>query len=392
MSIKNPYLFTSESVTEGHPDKIADQISDSILDACLAEDPMSRVACETLTATGLVVIAGEITTKAYVDFQSLVRGTIHSIGYNNALYGFDSNTCAVISTINKQSGDIAMGVDTGGAGDQGMMFGYACNENAELMPMPISLAHKLTRKLSEMRKNGKMLYLRPDGKSQVTVEYDAKGKPQRVDAVVISTQHAETIGNDELRSDILKHVIQSTIPAELLDQDTKYHINPTGRFVIGGPMGDTGLTGRKIIVDTYGGMGRHGGGAFRGKDPTKVDRSAAYMARYIAKNIVAAKLADRCEVQLAYAIGVADPVSVRVDTFGTSNVDEDTLSDLIRANFKLTPKGIIDSLKLRRPIYAKTAAYGHFGRTDPDFTWEATDKAAALASNAGSRETVAARK
>jgi len=385
-------LFTSESVTEGHPDKIADQISDSILDACLAEDPMSRVACETLTATGLVVIAGEITTKAYVDFQSLVRGTIHSIGYNNALYGFDSNTCAVISTINKQSGDIAMGVDTGGAGDQGMMFGYACNENAELMPMPISLAHKLTRKLSEMRKNGKMLYLRPDGKSQVTVEYDAKGKPQRVDAVVISTQHAETIGNDELRSDILKHVIQSTIPAELLDQDTKYHINPTGRFVIGGPMGDTGLTGRKIIVDTYGGMGRHGGGAFSGKDPTKVDRSAAYMARYIAKNIVAAKLADRCEVQLAYAIGVADPVSVRVDTFGTSNVDEDTLSDLIRANFKLTPKGIIDSLKLRRPIYAKTAAYGHFGRTDPDFTWEATDKAAALASNASSRETVAARK
>ena len=392
MSSRNRYLFTSESVTEGHPDKIADQISDAVLDACLAEDPSSRVACETLTATGLVVVAGEITTKAYVELQALVRGTIASIGYNNALYGFDSNTCAVISSINKQSGDIAMGVDTGGAGDQGMMFGYACNENAELMPMPISLAHKLTRKLSEMRKNGKMLYLRPDGKSQVTVEYDAKGKPQRVDAVVISTQHAETIGNDELRSDILKHVIQSTIPAELLDQDTKYHINPTGRFVIGGPMGDTGLTGRKIIVDTYGGMGRHGGGAFSGKDPTKVDRSAAYMARYIAKNIVAAKLADRCEVQLAYAIGVADPVSVRVDTFGTSNVDEDTLSDLIRANFKLTPKGIIDSLKLRRPIYAKTAAYGHFGRTDPDFTWEATDKAAALASNAGSRETVAARK
>jgi S-adenosylmethionine synthetase len=392
VSIKNPYLFTSESVTEGHPDKIADQISDSVLDACLAEDPMSRVACETLTATGLVVIAGEITTKAYVDFQSLVRGTIHSIGYNNALYGFDSNTCAVISSINKQSGDIAMGVDTGGAGDQGMMFGYACNENAELMPMPITLAHKLTQKLSVMRKNGKMLYLRPDGKSQVTVEYDAKGKPQRVDAVVISTQHAETVGNDELRSDILKHVIQSTIPAELLDQDTKYHINPTGRFVIGGPMGDTGLTGRKIIVDTYGGMGRHGGGAFSGKDPTKVDRSAAYMARYIAKNIVAAKLADRCEVQLAYAIGVADPVSVRVDTFGTSTVDEDTLSDLIRANFKLTPKGIIDSLKLRRPIYTKTAAYGHFGRNDPDFTWEATDKAAALASVAGARETVAARK
>ncbi|HEX4486074.1 MAG TPA: methionine adenosyltransferase [Terriglobales bacterium] len=392
MATKNPYLFTSESVTEGHPDKIADQISDSILDACLAEDPMSRVACETLTATGLVVIAGEITTKAYVDFQSLVRGTIHSIGYNNALYGFDSNTCAVISSINKQSGDIAMGVDTGGAGDQGMMFGYACDETAELMPMPISLAHKLTMKLSEMRKNGKMTYLRPDGKSQVTVEYDAKGKPQRVDAVVISTQHAETVGNDQLRSDILKHVIQSTIPAELLDQDTKYHINPTGRFVIGGPMGDTGLTGRKIIVDTYGGMGRHGGGAFSGKDPTKVDRSAAYMARYIAKNIVAAKLADRCEVQLAYAIGVADPVSVRVDTFDTSKVDEEILSDLVRANFNLKPKGIIDSLKLRRPIYTKTAAYGHFGRNDPDFTWEATDKAAALASAAGSRETVGARK
>jgi S-adenosylmethionine synthetase len=392
VATKNPYLFTSESVTEGHPDKIADQISDSILDACLAEDPMSRVACETLTATGLVVIAGEITTKAYVDFQSLVRGTIHSIGYNNALYGFDSNTCAVISSINKQSGDIAMGVDTGGAGDQGMMFGYACDETAELMPMPISLAHKLTMKLSEMRKNGKMTYLRPDGKSQVTVEYDAKGKPFRVDAVVISTQHAETVGNDELRSDILKHVIQSTIPAELLDQDTKYHINPTGRFVIGGPMGDTGLTGRKIIVDTYGGMGRHGGGAFSGKDPTKVDRSAAYMARYIAKNIVAAKLADRCEVQLAYAIGVADPVSVRVDTFDTSKVDEEILSDLVRANFNLKPKGIIDSLKLRRPIYTKTAAYGHFGRNDPDFTWEATDKAAALASAAGSRETVGARK
>jgi S-adenosylmethionine synthetase len=392
VATKNPYLFTSESVTEGHPDKIADQISDSILDACLAEDPMSRVACETLTATGLVVIAGEITTKAYVDFQSLVRGTIHSIGYNNALYGFDSNTCAVISSINKQSGDIAMGVDTGGAGDQGMMFGYACDETAELMPMPISLAHKLVMRLSEMRKNGKMTYLRPDGKSQVTVEYDKKGKPQRVDAVVISTQHSENVGNDELRSDILKHVIQSTIPAELLDQDTKYHINPTGRFVIGGPMGDTGLTGRKIIVDTYGGMGRHGGGAFSGKDPTKVDRSAAYMARYIAKNIVAAKLADRCEVQLAYAIGVADPVSVLVDTFGTCKVDEDILSDLVRANFNLKPKGIIDSLKLRRPIYKKTAAYGHFGRTDPDFTWEATDKAAALASDAGVREPVAARK
>src|SRR6266849_5654632 len=378
MSSNNPYLFTSESVTEGHPDKIADQISDAILDACLAEDPSSRVACETLTATGLVVIAGEITTKAYVDFQSLVRGTISSIGYNNALYGFDSNTCAVISSINKQSGDIAMGVDTGGAGDQGMMVGYACNETAELMPMPISLAHKLAMRLSEVRKHGKLPYLRPDGKSQVTVEYDDKRRPVRVDAVVISTQHAETVTNDELRSDILKHVIQATIPARLLDADTKYHINPTGRFVIGGPMGDTGLTGRKIIVDSYGGMGRHGGGAFSGKDPTKVDRSAAYVARYIAKNLVAAGLADRCEVQLAYAIGVAEPVSVLVDTFGTGKLDELKLEALVRENFQLTPKGIIESLKLRRPIYKKTASYGHFGRKDPDFTWEATDKAAKL--------------
>jgi S-adenosylmethionine synthetase len=386
LSSKNRYLFTSESVTEGHPDKIADQISDAILDACLSEDPLSRVACETLTATGLVVIAGEITTKAYVDFQSLVRGTISSIGYNNALYGFDSNTCAVISTINKQSGDIAMGVDTGGAGDQGMMFGYACNENAELMPTPISLAHKLTMRLAEVRKHGRLPYLRPDGKSQVTVEYDEHRKLKRVDAVVISTQHSETVTNDELRSDILKHVIQATIPAHLLDEDTKYHINPTGRFVIGGPMGDTGLTGRKIIVDTYGGMGRHGGGAFSGKDPTKVDRSAAYMARHIAKNIVAGGLAEKCEVQLAYAIGVADPVSILVDTFGTHKVDPEMIPDLVRAHFKLTPKGIIDSLRLRRPIYCKTAAYGHFGRNDPDFTWEATNKAAALASDAGLRE------
>jgi S-adenosylmethionine synthetase len=389
---KNRHLFTSESVTEGHPDKIADQVSDAILDACLTDDPSSRVACETLTATGLVVIAGEITTKAYVDFQNLVRGTIASIGYNNALYGFDSNTCAVISSINKQSGDIAMGVDTGGAGDQGMMFGFACNETAELMPAPISFAHKLCMRLSEVRKHGKLPYLRPDGKSQVTVEYDEHQKPVRVDAVVISTQHSETVGNDELRSDILKHVIQATIPAQLLDEDTKYHINPTGRFVIGGPMGDTGLTGRKIIVDTYGGMGRHGGGAFSGKDPTKVDRSAAYMARHIAKNIVASGLADRCEVQLAYAIGVADPVSVLVDTFETGKVDPTIISDLVRAHFKLTPKGIIESLNLRRPIYCKTAAYGHFGRSDPDFTWELTDKAAKLASDAGLREPVAAHK
>jgi S-adenosylmethionine synthetase len=381
--LSDRFLFTSESVTEGHPDKIADQISDAILDACLTEDPYSRVAAETLTATGLVVIAGEITTKAYVDFQSLVRGVIASIGYDNALYGFDSNTCAVISTINRQSGDIAQGVDTGGAGDQGMMFGFATNETPELMPAAISLAHKLTRRLSEVRKSGKLSYLRPDGKSQVTVEYDEAGKPVRIDAVVISTQHAEHVGNDELRADIMKHVIQAVLPAEWLDENTKYHINPTGRFVIGGPMGDTGLTGRKIIVDTYGGAGRHGGGAFSGKDPTKVDRSAAYMARYIAKNIVAAGLADKVEVQLAYAIGVANPVSVLVETFGTGKVSGKVLTELVRKNFQLTPKGIIDSLNLRRPIYQKTAAYGHFGRTDPDFTWEATDKAATLAEQAG---------
>ncbi len=395
MPATNRFLFTSESVTEGHPDKIADQISDAILDACLREDPNSRVACETLTCTGLVMIAGEITTKAYVDFQNLVRGVVQSIGYDNAVYGFDSNTCAVISSINKQSGDIAMGVDTGGAGDQGMMFGYACNETPELMPLPISLAHKLTMKLSEVRKNGTCPYLRPDGKSQVTVEYDTqrKNNVKRVDAVVVSTQHSETVGNDELRADILKHVIQAVIPAHLLDEDTKYHINPTGRFVIGGPMGDTGLTGRKIIVDTYGGMGRHGGGAFSGKDPTKVDRSAAYVARYIAKNIVAAGLADRCEVQLAYAIGVAEPVSVLVDTFGTEKIDANLIPDLVRANFKLKPREIIEALNLRRPIYRKTAAYGHFGRSDPDFTWEATDKAAKLASDAGlKREPAGARK
>ena len=392
MATRDRFLFTSESVTEGHPDKIADQISDAILDACLAQDPMSRVACETLTCTGLVVIAGEITTAAYVDFQQLVRSTVAAIGYDNAAYGFDSNTCAVISTINKQSNDIAMGVDTGGAGDQGMMFGYATNETPELMPAPISLAHKLAFRLSEVRKSGLMSYLRPDGKSQVTVEYDSNNKPVRVDAVVISTQHAETVGNDELRAAILKNVIQAVIPAELLDADTKYHINPTGRFVIGGPMGDTGLTGRKIIVDTYGGMGRHGGGAFSGKDATKVDRSAAYMARYVAKNIVAAGLADRVEVQLAYAIGVAEPVSVLVDTFGTGKVEAKKLEDLVRANFKLTPKAIIETLDLRKPIFKQTAAYGHFGRSGETFPWERTDKAEALRQGAGiAAEAVAAK-
>ncbi len=392
MSNRDRFLFTSESVTEGHPDKIADQISDSILDACLEQDPYSRVACETLTCTGLVVIAGEITTKAYVDFQSLVRNTVAEIGYTHSEYGFDSNTCAVISTINKQSPDIAQGVDTGGAGDQGMMFGYATNETPELMPLPISLAHRLAEKLSEVRKNGTMPYLRPDGKSQVTVEYAEVGKPSRVDAVVISTQHDENVTNEQLRAEIQKHVIEAVIPAELLDGNTKFHINPTGRFVIGGPMGDSGLTGRKIIVDTYGGMGRHGGGAFSGKDATKVDRSAAYMARYVAKNIVAAGLADRCEVQLAYAIGVAEPVSVLVDTFGTGTLEPQQLTELVRSTFQLTPKGIIDTLQLRRPIFKKTAAYGHFGRTGDSFTWEATDKAQTLKSGAGKFETVGAGK
>ncbi len=387
MPSRKRYLFTSESVTEGHPDKIADQISDAILDACLAEDPYSRVACETLVTTGLAFIAGEITTNAYVDFPSIVRGTVSAVGYTDATYGYDCNTCAVISSIHEQSPDIAQGVDPGGAGDQGMMFGYASNENEQFMPTPILLAHKLTQRLAEVRKSGELEWLRPDGKSQVTVEYDENHKPMRVDAVVISTQHSELVDNQKIRADVLKHVIQPVIPAKMLDADTKYHINPTGRFVVGGPMGDTGLTGRKIIVDTYGGMGRHGGGCFSGKDPTKVDRSACYMARYIAKNVVAAGLADRCEVQLAYAIGVAEPVSVLVDTFGTGKVGPEKLQDLVRANFDLTPKGIINSLNLRRPIFKKTAAYGHFGRPDPDFTWEATDKAAKLRGDAGLGET-----
>ena len=383
MPSRKRYLFTSESVTEGHPDKIADQISDAILDACLAEDAYSRVACETLVTTGLAFIAGEITTNAYVDFPSIVRGTVSAVGYTDATYGYDCNTCAVISSIHEQSPDIAQGVDPGGAGDQGMMFGYATNENDQLMPTPIMLAHKLTHRLAEVRKSGELEWLRPDGKSQVTVEYDENHKPMRVDAVVISTQHSELVDNNKIRTDVLKHVIQAVIPANMLDADTKYHINPTGRFVVGGPMGDTGLTGRKIIVDTYGGMGRHGGGCFSGKDPTKVDRSACYMARYIAKNVVASGLADRCEVQLAYAIGVAEPVSVLVDTFGTGKVGPEKLQELVRANFDLTPKGIINSLNLRRPIFKKTAAYGHFGRPDPDFTWERTDKAASLRSGAG---------
>jgi S-adenosylmethionine synthetase len=383
LSSRNRYLFTSESVTEGHPDKIADQISDAILDACLTEDSSSRVACETLLTTGLAFIAGEITTKAYVDFPSIVRGTVMSVGYTDATYGFDHETCAVISSIHEQSPDIAMGVDPGGAGDQGMMFGYASNENRELMPTPILLAHRLTQRLAEVRKSGQLDFLRPDGKSQVTVEYDEQKRPVRVDAVVVSTQHSELVDNKKLRAEVLQHVIQHAIPAHMLDADTKYHINPTGRFVVGGPMGDTGLTGRKIIVDTYGGMGRHGGGCFSGKDPTKVDRSACYMARYIAKNIVAAGLADRCEVQLAYAIGVAEPVSILVETFGTHKVDPAILPELVRAHFRVTPRGIIESLNLRRPIYKKTAAYGHFGRPDPDFTWEATDKAAGLASDTG---------
>jgi len=380
---KRNFLFTSESVTEGHPDKIADQISDAVLDEVMRQDPKGRVACETLVTTGLVVVSGEITTSAHVDYDELIRNTVQQVGYDNALYGFDSTTCAVMCTIKRQSPDIAMGVDTGGAGDQGLMFGYACDETEELMPMPIQLAHRLTQRLSEVRKSKKVDFLRPDGKSQVTVEY-RDGKPFRVDCVVISTQHSDTVPNEDLRHAIMEYVIRPIIPAHMLDAKTKYHINPTGRFVIGGPMGDAGLTGRKIIVDTYGGYSRHGGGAFSGKDPSKVDRSACYMARYIAKNIVAAGLASRAEVQLAYAIGVAEPVSVMVDTFGTGTIPEEKITQLVRENFSLTPKAIIETLDLRRPIYKQTAAYGHFGRTGPGFTWERTDRADALRKAAGS--------
>ena len=370
------FLFTSESVTEGHPDKIADQISDAVLDAILEQDPTGRVACETLVTTGLAVIAGEITTTAKINYKQIVRDTIHEIGYNDASYGYDANTCSVIDAVGTQSPDIAQGVDTGGAGDQGLMFGYACNETPELMPLPIQLAHNLTKKLSDVRRSGELDYLRPDGKSQVTVEY-RDGRPFRIDAVVISTQTG-SVDIDTIRKDVREKVINPTLPADLTDENTKYHINPTGKFEIGGPMGDAGVTGRKIIVDTYGGYAPHGGGAFSGKDPTKVDRSAAYMARYIAKNIVAAGLADKCTVQLAYAIGVAEPVSVYVDTHGTGKVDEDKLAEAIRKNFQLTPKGIIETLDLRRPIFRETARFGHFGRTNGEFTWEKTDKADAL--------------
>jgi S-adenosylmethionine synthetase len=370
------FLFTSESVTEGHPDKIADNISDAILDAILEQDPTARVACETLVTTGLAVVAGEITTTAQVNYKTIIRDTIHEIGYNDAEFGYDANTCSVIDAIGTQSPDIAQGVDTGGAGDQGLMFGFACNETPELMPMPIQMAHNLTRKLSKVRRDGTIPYLRPDGKSQVSIEY-RDGRPFRVDAVVISSQTAD-VDIEEIRKDIKEKVIEAVIPADLLDENTKYHINPTGRFVVGGPMGDAGVTGRKIIVDTYGGYAPHGGGAFSGKDPTKVDRSAAYMARYIAKNVVAAGLADKCTVQLAYAIGVAEPVSVLIDSHGTGTIDDERISDIVRENFSLTPKAIIETLDLRRPIYKATARFGHFGRANDEFSWEKTDKAEAL--------------
>jgi len=384
------YLFTSESVTEGHPDKIADQISDAVLDEVMRQDPKGRVACETLVTTGLAVVAGEITTSAHIDYDQLVRDTIRGVGYDRAKYGYDGETCAVMCTVKRQSSDIALGVDTGGAGDQGLMFGFACDETPELMPMPIQLAHQLTYRLAEVRKSKRVDFLRPDGKSQVTIEY-RQGKPFRVDTVVISTQHGDSISKEDLRGAVLEHVIKPVVPAAMLDKNTKYYINPTGRFVIGGPMGDAGLTGRKIIVDTYGGYSRHGGGAFSGKDPSKVDRSASYMARYIAKNVVAAGLASKAEVQLAYAIGVADPVSVMVDSFGTANIPEERITELVRENFQLTPKAIIEALDLRRPVYKATAAYGHFGRTGPGFTWEKTDRADALRKAAGTPAVVAAR-
>ncbi|HEV8385935.1 MAG TPA: methionine adenosyltransferase [Candidatus Acidoferrales bacterium] len=383
------FFFTSESVTEGHPDKIADQISDAVLDAVLSQDATGRVACETLVTTGLCVVAGEITTSAQFDYSDLVRGVIRDVGYTRAKYGFDADTCAVISALKKQSADIALGVDTGGAGDQGLMFGFACDETDELMPLPIMLAHKLCRRLAEVRKSGMVEFLRPDGKTQVTVEY-VDGRPQRVDCVVVSTQHSDTVSNRDLHDAVQNEVIQHVVPASMMDDRTRFHINPTGRFVVGGPMGDAGLTGRKIIVDTYGGYSRHGGGAFSGKDPTKVDRSACYMARYIAKNLVAAGVARKVEVQLAYAIGVAEPVSVMADTFGTGVIPDEQLTDIICANFSLTPRGIIETLNLRRPIYRQTAAYGHFGRTEPGFTWERSDKAEAIRKAVGSRGVVAA--
>jgi len=380
---RNNYLFTSESVTEGHPDKIADQISDGILDAMIAQDKYSRVACETILTTGIAFVAGEISTKAYVEIPDLVRSVIKDVGYTDARWGFDYHTCSVLTSIHNQSGDIAQGVDSGGAGDQGLMFGYASNETDELMPMPIVLAHRLTRRLAEVRKKKILPWVLPDGKSQVTIEY-RDGRPARVDTIVVSTQHMDNVTNKKIEKDIIEKVIKPVMPKGIFDPvSVKYHINPTGRFVVGGPMGDTGLTGRKIIVDTYGGVGSHGGGAFSGKDPSKVDRSASYMARYIAKNIVAAGLAEKCEIQLAYAIGVADPVSILIHTKDTENVDLELIDKLVRKHFPMTPRGIIEHLKLRRPIYRATAAYGHFGRNEPGFTWEKTDKAKILAKEAG---------
>ena len=382
MHRKGRYLFTSESVTEGHPDKIADQVSDAVLDAVLSQDPSGRVACETLLTTGLIVLAGEITTTGTPNYSNVARDAVRDVGYTRAKFGFDADTCAVLSCLHGQSPDIAMGVDPGGAGDQGLMFGYACTETEELMPLPIMMAHYLVRALSEARREGRIDYLRPDGKSQVTVEYE-DNQPLRIDTVVVSSQHSDAVSIETIREDVREKIIRTIIPDNMLDDHTKVHVNPTGRFVTGGPHGDSGVTGRKIIVDTYGGMAPHGGGAFSGKDPTKVDRSASYMARYIAKNCVAAGMADRLQVQLAYAIGVVDPVSVLVDTFGTGTVAESKITELVWEHFALTPKGIIDMLDLRRPIYRKTAAFGHFGRTEPEFTWERTDRAAALRSAAG---------